>query len=104
MLGSHNLAFGRINGMATLTGFLYKKMYRRSAGTKLRGHNNAVTVFEKVTLRRGSTVLQLKTEKNNNDNNNKNKKQKQKQNCKHYLIVHPDEKVQLLNNSFHLKH
>jgi len=33
-LGFQNVAVGRINGMAALTGFSYKKMYGRFAGTK----------------------------------------------------------------------
>ena len=45
------MAVGRINGVATLTGFYYKKMYGRFAGTKKSSRNNEVAV------RRGSTVF-----------------------------------------------
>ena len=45
------MAVGRINGVAALTGFYYKKMYGRFAGTKQSGRINEVAV------RRGSTVL-----------------------------------------------
>ena len=45
------MAVGRINGVAALTGFYYKKMYGHFAGTKKRGRNNEVAV------RRGSTVI-----------------------------------------------
>ena len=44
------MAVGRINGVAALTGFYYKKMYGHFAGTKNSGRNNEVAV------RRGSTV------------------------------------------------
>ena len=44
------MAVGRINGVAALTGFYYKKMYGHFAGTKKSGRNNEVAV------RRGSTV------------------------------------------------
>ena len=45
------MAVGRINGVAALTGFYYKKMYGHFAGTKKSGRNNEVAV------RRGSTVF-----------------------------------------------
>ena len=44
------MAVGRINGVAALTGFYYKKMYGHFAGTKNSGRNNEVAV------RRDSTV------------------------------------------------
>ena len=44
------MAIGRINGVTSLMGFSYKKMYGRFAGTKESGRNNGVAV------RRGSTV------------------------------------------------
>ena len=48
------MAVGRINGVAALTGFYYKKMYGHFAGTKKSGRNNEVAV------RRGSTVHALR--------------------------------------------
>ena len=45
------MAVGRINGVAALTGFYYKKMYGHFAGTKNSGRNNELAV------RRGSTVF-----------------------------------------------
>ena len=39
------MAVGRINGVAALTGFYYKKMYGHFAGTKKRGRNNEVAVL-----------------------------------------------------------
>ena len=44
------MVVGRIDGVAALTGFSYKKMYERFAGTEKGRHNNEVTV------RQGSTV------------------------------------------------
>ena len=44
------MAVGRINRVAALTGFYYKKMYGHFAGTKKSGRINEVAV------RRGSTV------------------------------------------------
>jgi len=49
-LGFQNVAVGRINGVVSLTGLSYKKMYGCFAWTKKGGCNNEVTV------RRGSTV------------------------------------------------
>ena len=45
------MAVGRINGVAALTGFYYKKMYGYFAGTKQSGRNN------EVAIRRGSTII-----------------------------------------------
>ena len=39
------MAVGRINGVAALTGFYYKKMYGHFAGTKKSGRNNEVAVL-----------------------------------------------------------
>ena len=39
------MAVGRIKGVAALTGFYYKKMYGRFAGTKKSGRNNKVAVL-----------------------------------------------------------
>ena len=44
-LGFQNVAVGRINGVAALTGFYYKKMYGHFAGTKKSGRNNEVAVL-----------------------------------------------------------
>jgi len=49
-LGFQNVAIGLINRVAAFTGFSYKKMYGRFAGTKKSGRDNEVTV------RRSSTV------------------------------------------------
>ena len=49
-MGFQNVAVGRINGVVSLTGLSYKKMYGCFAWTKKGGCNNEVTV------RRGSTV------------------------------------------------
>ena len=48
MLGLHNKAVGRINGMAALREFSYKKIYGRLAGTKkvaVIGCNNEVSLL-----------------------------------------------------------
>ena len=45
------MAVGRVNGVAALTGFSYKKMYGRFAGTTKSDRINQVTV------KQGSTVL-----------------------------------------------
>ena len=39
------MAVGRINGVAALTGFYYKKIYGCFAGTKKSGRNNEVAVL-----------------------------------------------------------
>jgi len=46
------VAVGRIgiNGAAVLTGFSYKKMYGRFAGTKQSGCNNKVAVLKSQSL------------------------------------------------------
>jgi len=44
-LGFQNVADGRINGVAALTGFSNSKMYVRLAGTKNQWPNNEVTIF-----------------------------------------------------------
>jgi len=49
-LGFQNVAVGRINTVAALTGFSCEKMYERFAWTKS-GHNN------EVAIRQGSPVL-----------------------------------------------
>ena len=43
-LGFQNVAVGRINGVAALMGFYYKKMYGHFAGTKKSGRNNEVAI------------------------------------------------------------
>ena len=54
------MAVGRINGVAALTGFYYKKIYGRFTGTKNSGRNKEVAVLlNEVAVRRGSTVLLL---------------------------------------------
>ena len=56
-LGFHDVAVGRINGVAALRGFSYKKMYGRFAGPQNRGRNNEVTALtRRPYVRRGSTV------------------------------------------------
>jgi len=44
-LGFQNVAVGRMNGVAALAGFSYKKMCGRFAGTKKSGRNKEVTVL-----------------------------------------------------------
>ena len=44
------MAVGRINGVAALTGFYYKKMYDHFAGTKKSGRNNEVAVLTRWPL------------------------------------------------------
>ena len=39
------MVVGRINGVVTLTGCFYKKMYGRFAGPKKSGRNNEVVVL-----------------------------------------------------------
>ena len=50
----HNVTVDRINGVAALRGFSYKKMFGRFARTKKSGRVNEVTV------RQGSTVEPMK--------------------------------------------
>ena len=45
------MAVGRINEVAALTVFFYKKMYNRFAGEESIGRNN------EVAIRQGSTVI-----------------------------------------------
>jgi len=52
-LGFQNAAVGRINGVAALMRFSFKKMYGRLAGTK-----QAAVIVNEVTVRWGSTVLE----------------------------------------------
>ena len=41
------MAVGLINGVAALTGFYYKEIYGRFAGTKKSGRNNEVAALTK---------------------------------------------------------
>ena len=44
-LGIKKVVVGRINGVVTLTGCFYKKMYGRFAGPEKSGRNNKVVVL-----------------------------------------------------------
>ena len=61
-LGFQNVAVGRINGVAALTGFYYKKMYGHFAGTKISGRNNEVAVRRVSTVLTSTTTLTIPNE------------------------------------------
>ena len=53
------MAVGRINEVAALTEFSYKKMYGRFVGNKNIGRNNEVAVLTRWPVGQGSTVVGL---------------------------------------------